>query len=64
MVFNTVYYLELILPDHYALQENRSLDVDLYIEKLKEEIELLNCKLCFISSEVFTELIRKQKITL
>ena len=51
-------------PDHYALQDNRSLDVDFYIGKLKEEIELANYKLCFISSEVFTELIRKQKNSL
>ena len=51
-------------PEHYALQKNRSLDVDFYIEKLKEEIVLSNCKLCFISSEVFTELLRKQKKSL
>ncbi len=51
-------------PEHYALQKNRSLDVDFYIEKLKEEIALTNCKLCFISSEVFTELLRKQKKSL
>ena len=51
-------------PEHYALQDNRSLDVDFYIQKLKEEIEIANCKLCFISSEVFTELIRKQKSSL
>ena len=34
------------------------------LEKLKEEIALTNCKLCFISSEVFTELIRRQKSSL
>ncbi len=50
--------------EHYALHENRSLDVDLYIKRLKEEIEPLNCKLCFISSEVFTELIRRKKSSL
>ncbi len=44
-------------PDHYALQKNRSLDVDFYIEKLKDEIKLKNYKLCFLSSEVFTELL-------
>ena len=52
------------MPNHYALQGNRSLDVDFYIEKLKEEIEPLNLKLCFISSEVFTELIRQKKSSL
>ena len=45
------------LPNHYALQKDRSLDVDLYIEKLKDEIKLKNYKLCFLSSEVFTELL-------
>lgn len=50
--------------EHYALQVNRSLNVDFYIEKLKEEIEFANCKLCFISSEVFTELIRRKKNSL
>ena len=52
------------LPKHYALPKNRSLDVDFYIEKLKDEIGSLDFKLCFISSEVFTELIRRQKSSL
>lgn len=51
-------------PKHNALPENRSLDIDFYIEKLKEEIDPLNSKLCLISSEVFTELIRQKKSSL
>ena len=48
-------------PNHFVLQNDRSLDVDFYIEKLKEEIEHQDFKLCLISSEVFTELIRQKK---
>ena len=49
------------LANHYALPNNRILDIDLYIKKLKDEIEFISCKLCFISSEVFTELLNNQK---
>lgn len=49
------------LPNHYALEKSRSLNVDLYISKLKNEIEFKEYKLCFISSEVFTELLKDHK---
>ena len=47
------------LPNHYALKKNRSLDVNFYIKKLNEEIKREKYKLCFISSEVFTELLNE-----
>lgn len=45
------------LPNHISLPENRSLELKFYLEKLSSELKRSKCEICFLSSEVFTELI-------
>tara|TARA_S200000501_G_C20807190_1_gene736704 strand:+ start:68 stop:1102 length:1035 start_codon:yes stop_codon:yes gene_type:complete len=45
------------LETHHAINQKRILDPDFYIQKFKEEIISSKLKYCFVSSEVFNELI-------
>ncbi len=47
------------LPEHRALPNNRSLEIDFYLNNLHKEIQFHDCEMCILSSEVFTELAQK-----
>ena len=47
------------IKNHINLPKNRIENIDYYINQIKEEIEKSNYEICFISSEVFTELLGK-----
>ena len=52
------------LSDHYALPKIRNLDLDHYLKKLRNEVNKKKPTLCIISSEVFNELITKDRKSL
>ena len=52
------------LSDHYALPKIRNLDLDHYLKKLRNELNKKKATLCIISSEVFNELISKDRKSL
>ena len=51
-------------PDHYALPKKRNLDPDYYYKKLRNEVNKKKVTLCILSSEVFNELITKERKSL